>query len=234
VQQTEHCSFDKADEVREFPNGRAEILKVGDAEIGRLVFEPGCKWSHDVKPIAETDSCTAPHFQYHVAGRLAVRMDDGTEFVAEPGDVTSLPSGHDAWVVGDEPVVVVDWFGASNYAKQDSTEMDALSVVEAFGTAWAQHDLDAALAMVTDDCVFDATGPAPDGTRCVGVDAVRAAWKLLFDDPNSRFEAEETFQAGDRVVQRWTYNFDGGHVRGVDLFRIRDGKVAEKLSYVKG
>ena len=119
VQQTEHCSFDKADEVREFPNGRAEILKVGDAEIGRLVFEPGWKWSHDLKPIAGTDSCTAPHFQYHVAGRLAIRMDDGTEFVAQPGDVTSLPSGHDAWVVGDEPVVVVDWFGASNYAKQD-------------------------------------------------------------------------------------------------------------------
>jgi len=112
--------------------------------------------------------------------------------------------------------------------------MDALTVIDAFGTAWAQHDLDAALAMVTDDCVFDATGPAPDGTRCVGVDAVRSAWKPLFDDPNSRFEAEETFQAGDRVVQRWRYDFDGGHIRGVDLFRIRDGKVAEKLSYVKG
>jgi len=112
--------------------------------------------------------------------------------------------------------------------------MDALTVVEAFGTAWAQHDLDAVLDMVTDDCVFDATGPAPDGTRCVGVDAVRDAWKPLFEDPNSRFEAEETFQAGDRVVQRWRYDFDGGHVRGVDLFRIRGGKVAEKLSYVKG
>lgn len=107
-----------ADEVREFPSGRAEILKVGDAKIGRLVFEPGWRWSHDVKAIAGTDSCTVPHFQYHLAGRLAIKMDDGTEFVAEAGDVTSLPSGHDAWVLGDEPVVVVDWFGASNYAKQ--------------------------------------------------------------------------------------------------------------------
>jgi hypothetical protein len=118
MQQTEHRSFDKADEVREFPNGRAEILKVGDAEIGRLTLEPGWRWSTDVKPIAKTDSCHAPHFQYHLAGRLAIRMDDGTEFIAGPGDVTSLPSGHDAWVVGDEPVVVVDWFGASNYAKR--------------------------------------------------------------------------------------------------------------------
>jgi hypothetical protein len=117
VQQTEHRDFAEPDEVREFPNGQAEILKVGDSEIGRLVFRPGWRWSNDVKPIAETDSCQAPHFQYHVAGELAIRMDDGTEFVAKPGDVTSLPSGHDAWVLGDEPVVVVDWFGASNYAK---------------------------------------------------------------------------------------------------------------------
>jgi ketosteroid isomerase-like protein len=112
--------------------------------------------------------------------------------------------------------------------------MDPLKVVEAFGAAWADHNLDAALALVTDDCVFDATGPAPDGTRWVGVDAVRTVWRPIFDNPRSQFEEEETFQAGDRVVQRWCYNFDGGHVRGVDLFRVRDGKVAEKLSYVKG
>jgi hypothetical protein len=118
MQTSEHRSFDKPDELREFPNGRAEILKVGDAEVGRLVLEPGWRWSNDVKPIAGTASCTAPHFQYHLSGRLAIRMDDGTEIEAGRGDVTSLPSGHDAWVVGDEPVVVVDWFGASNYAKR--------------------------------------------------------------------------------------------------------------------
>ena len=117
MQQTAHESFETPAEVREFPHGRAEILRVGDAEIGRLIFEPGWRWSNDVKPVAGTDSCEAPHFQYHVAGRLGIRMDDGTEFIAEPGAVTSLPKGHDAWVVGDEPVVVVDWFGASNYGK---------------------------------------------------------------------------------------------------------------------
>ena len=118
MQQTEHSSFSNPAEVREFPNGRAGILEIGDGAVGRLVFEPGWRWSNDLKPIAGTESCEAPHFQYHVSGRLGIRMDDGTEFVAEPGDVTSLPSGHDAWVVGDEPVVVIDWFGASNYAKQ--------------------------------------------------------------------------------------------------------------------
>ena len=116
-QATEHKSFSKPDEVRTFPNGRAEILRVGGVEVGRLIFEPGWRWSKDVKPIAKTSSCQAPHFQYHVAGKLAIRMDDGSEFIASKGDITSLPSGHDAWVVGDEPVIVVDWFGASHYAK---------------------------------------------------------------------------------------------------------------------
>ena len=117
TQSTEHKSFQQPDETRAFPRGRAEILKIGEAEVGRLTFQPGWRWSTDVKPIAGTPSCEAPHFQYHVSGRLAIRMDDGSEFIAGPGDVTSLPSGHDAWVVGDEPAVVVDWFGASNYAK---------------------------------------------------------------------------------------------------------------------
>ena len=117
TQTTQHRQFAQADEVREFPNGRAEILNVEGSAIGRLVLQPGWRWSNDVKPIAGTTSCEAPHFQYHLSGRLGVRMDDGTEFEAVAGDVTSLPSGHDAWVIGDEPVVVVDWFGASNYAR---------------------------------------------------------------------------------------------------------------------
>jgi hypothetical protein len=117
MQTTEHRSFTTPEEVREFPHGRAEIVKVGDREVGRLVLQPGWRWSNDVKPIAKTESCEAPHFQYHVSGRIGIRMDDGTELEAGPGDVTSLPSGHDAWVIGDEPVIIVDWFGASNYAK---------------------------------------------------------------------------------------------------------------------
>jgi ketosteroid isomerase-like protein len=235
MQQTEHREFAAADEVREFPNGQAEIVKVGGGEVGRLTFRPGWRWSRDVKPIAGTDSCLAPHFQYHLSGRLAIRMDDGHEILAGPGDVTSLPSGHDAWVVGDDPVVTVDWFGASNYAVAGSTStVGPLEVVESFGAAWAAHDLEGALALVTEDCLFDATGPAPDGVSRRGPDAIRAAWQAIFDDRSATFEAEETFAAGDRVVQRWCYLWDGGHVRGVDVFRVRDGLVAEKLSYVKG
>jgi hypothetical protein len=116
-QETEHRSFTSPDETRTFENGRVEIVKIGGAEIGRLVLSPGWRWSEHVKPIAGTDLCEAPHFQYHASGTLRIRMADGTEFDAGPGDLTSLPSGHDAWVVGDEDVVLIDWYGASEYAK---------------------------------------------------------------------------------------------------------------------
>jgi ketosteroid isomerase-like protein len=112
--------------------------------------------------------------------------------------------------------------------------MSPMDVVTTFGAAWGAHDLDAVLELVADDCVFDATGPAPDGMRHVGRDAIREAWSPIFMEASSSFEPEETFSADDRVIQRWRYSWTGGHIRGVDLFRVRDGKVVEKFSYVKG
>lgn len=112
--------------------------------------------------------------------------------------------------------------------------MTALELVAAFGQAWADHDLDLALTFLTENAVFDATGPAPDGTRCIGKDAIREAWAPIFADTAARFDEEEIFDTSDRVVQLWRYSWDGGHVRGVDVFRVRDGLIAEKLSYVKG
>lgn len=109
-------SFRKPDEVRDFPKGRLELIKIGGATIGRAVFEPGWRWATSVQ-LAKTKSCEAPHFQYHVSGALRVRMDDGSEFDCKEVDVSSLPSGHDAWVVGDEPAVVVDFQGIIDYAK---------------------------------------------------------------------------------------------------------------------
>ena len=114
--QAEQKSFDTPDETRSFERGALHLLTIGDAEIGMLVLQPGWRWSSHVKPIAGTDLCEAPHFQYHVQGTLHIVMGDGTEFDAGPGDVTALPQGHDAWVVGDQPVIVVDWYGASTYA----------------------------------------------------------------------------------------------------------------------
>jgi len=110
-------NLDSPEETRNFDKGKLDLVKIGGAMVGRAVFQPGWKWSESVKPIAKTKSCEAPHFQYHVSGTIRVRMDDGTERDLKPGDVSLLPSGHDAWVVGDEPVVVVDFQGMRDYAK---------------------------------------------------------------------------------------------------------------------
>jgi ketosteroid isomerase-like protein len=114
-----------------------------------------------------------------------------------------------------------------------------LLVIEHFNDAFNRHDVDAIMASMTDDCVFENTRPAPDGERVEGQARVRAVWEEFFRrSPKAIFEAEEMFAAGDRCVVRWVYHWvrDGvpGHVRGVDIFRIRDGRVAAKLSYVKG
>jgi hypothetical protein len=111
--------------VREFPKGRLELVKIGGATIGRAVFEPGWRWATSLQPIVKTKSCDAPHFQYHVSGVLRIRMDDGREFDCGPGDVSLLPSGHDAWVVGNEPAVVVDFQGMLDYAKSPSKKRPA-------------------------------------------------------------------------------------------------------------
>ena len=115
-QRTEQKSFDKPDETRSFENGAVDLLTIGDSEIGRLVLQPGWRWSEHVKPIAGTDLCEAPHFQYHLSGVLAVKMDDGTILECRAGDVSLLPTGHDAWVIGDEPAIVIDFQGMLDYA----------------------------------------------------------------------------------------------------------------------
>jgi hypothetical protein len=117
TQVTQHLTFGTPDETRTFDNGRLELLRVGGSDIGRLVLHPGWRWSSDVKPVAGTELCEAPHLQYHIAGTLRIQMADGTTFDGTPGDITSLPAGHDAWVVGDEDVIIVDWYGASEYAR---------------------------------------------------------------------------------------------------------------------
>ena len=110
-------SFGKPDEVRQFPKGRLELIKIGGATVGRAFLEPGWRWATSVQPIVKTATCEAHHFQYHVAGVLRVQMADGSEVDCGPGDVSLLPSGHDAWVVGDEQAVVVDFQGMIDYAK---------------------------------------------------------------------------------------------------------------------
>jgi ketosteroid isomerase-like protein len=115
-----------------------------------------------------------------------------------------------------------------------------LESVERFNEAFGRHDVDGVMRAMTQDCVFENTCPPPDGERYEGQEQVRGFWERFFrSSPAANFETEEIFAAGDRCVVRWRYRWldgDGkpGHIRGVDLFRVRDGRVAEKLSYVKG
>ena len=112
-------NFDSPDEVRPFEGrGEADVVNLGGRVIGRGTFEPGWRWSENVKPIAGTDSCQVSHLGYCLSGRMKVIMDDGTEGECGPGDVIAIPPGHDAEVVGDEPCVFIDFGEYAEYAKR--------------------------------------------------------------------------------------------------------------------
>jgi ketosteroid isomerase-like protein len=128
----------------------------------------------------------------------------------------------------------------SDPAHTDPETTATLAAARRFLDAFGRLDADGVMAAMVDDCVFENTWPAPDGERHVGQVAVRRFWEQFFrENPSAAFETEEIFAAGSRCVVRWVYrwrNADGsaGHVRGVDVLRVREGKVVEKLSYVKG
>ena len=117
--QMEKKSINSPDEIRTFDKGKVELTTfTNGTTIGRITLEPGWSWEKCVKPIVKTNSCEAPHTQYMISGHIKVVMDDGSEEQFGPGDTAVIPSGHNAWVVGDEPVVAIDFAGLKNYAKE--------------------------------------------------------------------------------------------------------------------
>lgn len=121
----------------------------------------------------------------------------------------------------------------------EPVDSDTLAAVARFNDAFNRHDVNDVMAAMTSDCLFENTNPAPDGARFVGQDAVRAYWTIFFEKtPDANFESEETIVMGNRCIVRWVYrktkDAKPWHLRGVDVFKVKDGKVAEKLSYVKG
>jgi SnoaL-like domain len=113
----EYKDFAEPDEVRRFGHGRLEVLHLAAGDVGRMVLEPGWHWSEDVKPIAGTGLCETAHFGYQVSGVLRIQLADGTTIDVRPGMAGTVPPGHDAWVVGEEPAVLLDWAGAASYAR---------------------------------------------------------------------------------------------------------------------
>lgn len=116
MEKMEKKNLGKPEEKREFPKGYVELVTVGDVTFGKGTFNPGWKWTESVKPIAKTDSCMSHHTIYQISGRMRIRMDDGTEMEFGPGDVGVIPPGHQAWVVGNEPCVNLDFTGFKDYA----------------------------------------------------------------------------------------------------------------------
>jgi mannose-6-phosphate isomerase-like protein (cupin superfamily) len=117
VEKSEVKNFQKPDEVREYPKGRLELVRIGGTIVGRARLEPGWQWTESLQPTMKTESCEAAHFQYVLSGTVRIRMDDGTEFDCRAGDVCLIAPGHKARVIGDEPVELVDFQGMSLYAE---------------------------------------------------------------------------------------------------------------------
>ena len=109
----EHRRFDDPDEVLPYPGAAFELLYLASGAVNRYTFDPGWRYSTDVPPEEGSVLCPEPHLMYHVSGRLGFRTDQGDVLEAGPGDVTSLPANHDAWVIGDERAVAVDFFGVT-------------------------------------------------------------------------------------------------------------------------
>ena len=113
----EKKSLDHPDETRPIDKGTVEVVELDGATVMRTTFQPGWRWSECVKPVVGTESCQTHHVGYAISGRMHVVMDDGEELDLGPGDAIQIPPGHDAWIVGDEPCVVIDWHGFGDYAK---------------------------------------------------------------------------------------------------------------------
>lgn len=111
----------------------------------------------------------------------------------------------------------------------------AVRIVLDFNEAFNNHDVDGMMTCMSEDCIFENTHPAPDGTLYTGKEAVTRFWREFFrESPNAHIEIEEIFGFGNRCILRWKYTWGSGHVRGVDVFKLKEGLISEKLSYVKG
>ena len=210
-------TFNMPDDVREFPKGRLELIKIGGATIGRAVFEPGWRWATSVQPMAKTKSCEAPHFQYHVAGILRVKMDDGSEFDCKPGDVSLLPSGHDAWTVGNESAIVVDFQGMVDYASGHNHAHDH-GLLD--GKSYAGMFVEKGKSTGDPD-TLSFTGGRFHSSACDQYGYGDAPYVATTDGDAIRFEAETRSTRYGKLI--WKGLIKGRQLKS-DVLMIQDGK----------
>ena len=213
--------------ARELPRGGTVRLSYGEEQAAEYVHQLAADHlvhAWDIAAATGGDTRLDPHLVAEVAAWFA----DREELYRAGGMIGPRQAG------GDPQADLLAAFGRDAHWGRNH------ACLARFGAATARHDVDAMMAEMTDDCVFESTGPAPDGVRHEGVEAVREQWRRLFaGSKEAQFTEEDAFHAGDRALVRWHYGWvsdDGtpGHVRGVDVLRFRDGRISEKLSYVKG
>lgn len=240
-------SFDAPDEVRTFPHGRMDLVTVGGAAIGRMTFEPGWRWTRDMPAVAGTPTCRTHHLGMVARGVLRIHMDDGTEVEAGPGDVAEVLPGHDAWVVGDEPVEWVEFAGARHYAEHDhdhegvgargAAKPGAVSILPEGLVAGAppaaespQAVLQRFLAVVNGGHLEDlgevlhedVVDHDPMPGTAPGIAGFREAIRQMdLAFPDGKVVLEDSFEAGDRVA--YVMVFEGPH-RGAFLGMAPTGR----------
>ncbi|MDT4893134.1 MAG: hypothetical protein QOE97_2169 [Pseudonocardiales bacterium] len=184
-------------------HGHAVVGSAGGLTLMRAEFEPGWRWSNDVAPIAGTDSCQIRHLGYVTSGRMQVHMDDGSETTLEAGDLFDLPSGHDAWVLGDEPAVMVDYspdvtrYGRGRPADLAAPDDKYMSLVRRGYEAFNSGDFETLRSLLSPDVVHHSPGTSQVAGAFKGIDAVLGLYRKLAELTAGSFRAELVEVFGD-------------------------------------
>ena len=232
-------SIDRDGEHRPFAgHGHADLGTAGGVTLLRGVFEPGWRWSQDVQPLAGTDSCQVHHLGYAISGTMTVRMDDGSEVTIGAGELFDLPAGHDAWVVGDEPCVMVDFSpDATRYASKIPRADDAnMAVVRRGYAAFNSGDMTTLRELFSHDVAQHVPGKSQLAGAYKGVEAVLAYYGKLAELTGGHFRADLIDVHSDGAAHvlashQITATRDGQTriSRGSVLFTFLGGKVTDLM-----
>lgn len=221
-------------------HGHAELASAGGLTLMRGVFEPGWRWSADIAPMAGTQSCQARHLGHVVSGAMRIRMDDGSEHDLGPGDLFDLPAGHDAWVLGQEPCVMVDYSpDVASYARAEGiapADDEAMALVRRGYVAFNAGDVDTLRSILAADVVQHVPGHGPLAGTHKGADAVLGYYGKLAELTDGTFRAHLVDVHGDGLGHVMalhqtlaTRNGVTRASRGSIVFTVMGGKATDLL-----